>query len=363
MKVSKRIYALDGLKGISAILIAFFYHYYAHFCVATEISNVPLANISGFIFKNGFLAVELFFMISGFTTYYCYHEKIKNKEISIILFLYKRIKSFLYIFLVTLVLIILEQLIYLRIKGNPFVDTNFDALHFFKTIFLLEGNVFNEYSFNLPTWFVSTLVLLYIIFYLTNTLEAVLNEKAGIIIYCIIAIWGWIGMLLHVDFPLWSTEFSARGYATFFSGILICKIVKKKHKNCYILGLLFFISVFFISLIAMKFGLPGQGKLRILIMWILYPALLVIACTRNVISKFLESKPLVQLGGISNYIYFWHFSIQILIAIILACLRVERVSGVILLPIYVISVLAISIFTRYIALRIRTLEKNGGGGH
>ena len=59
-----RLDYIDGLKGLLALII-FCYHYYTNFC-NKDASLIPIAITA--LFTQGYLAVEMFFMISGFLT-------------------------------------------------------------------------------------------------------------------------------------------------------------------------------------------------------------------------------------------------------------------------------------------------------
>jgi len=61
-----RFSALDGLRGIAALAVVFY-----HVKFPNHFTTYP-----GLFFRNGYMAVDLFFIISGFVIYAKYSEKI-----------------------------------------------------------------------------------------------------------------------------------------------------------------------------------------------------------------------------------------------------------------------------------------------
>lgn len=69
---------LYGLKGGAAICIVL-YHYYL-FALEGDVDKIPFfkCELWQIIWQNGFLAVELFFIISGYLTGLCYSGRIQE---------------------------------------------------------------------------------------------------------------------------------------------------------------------------------------------------------------------------------------------------------------------------------------------
>lgn len=71
-----RVYCIDGMKGIAALLIACVYHLKT---VPLPFSNgLPFSNsyIFEWFYANGGFLVEFFFICSGFLAFLCYTDKI-----------------------------------------------------------------------------------------------------------------------------------------------------------------------------------------------------------------------------------------------------------------------------------------------
>jgi peptidoglycan/LPS O-acetylase OafA/YrhL len=69
MSNNKKIYELESVRGLAALLIVI-YHIH-HISLWNSFFNFE-------IIKNGYLMVELFFVLSGFVIYNSYFEKIIN---------------------------------------------------------------------------------------------------------------------------------------------------------------------------------------------------------------------------------------------------------------------------------------------
>ena len=80
MGENNHINGIDGLKGIGAIIIAFFWHY-QHF-TQYDVRKAPLYSIFFVSHTYGYLMVELFFVLSGFGMMVGYADRVYQKEIS-----------------------------------------------------------------------------------------------------------------------------------------------------------------------------------------------------------------------------------------------------------------------------------------
>ena len=90
-KKEGRLTAIDGMKGIGACIIAFFWHY-QHF---KPQNGSPFFSVFPVSYKNGFLMVGLFFMLSGFGMMLGYSERVTGHLISFREFIVKRLKRYI----------------------------------------------------------------------------------------------------------------------------------------------------------------------------------------------------------------------------------------------------------------------------
>ena len=91
----QRLYLLDIARGIAAISVAIFHYklFYAYNLSLKDLitTNQPFYNYIKFIYEHGWIAVQFFFLLSGFIFFKLYLNKIKNKNISFYNFLILRI--------------------------------------------------------------------------------------------------------------------------------------------------------------------------------------------------------------------------------------------------------------------------------
>ena len=63
---SRRLYQIDLFRFIAALMVVLFHYTFRGFIASSSILEFPLL---GFLFKYGYLGVDLFFIISGFVIY------------------------------------------------------------------------------------------------------------------------------------------------------------------------------------------------------------------------------------------------------------------------------------------------------
>lgn len=164
-------YSLDVIRGIAALSIVFF-HWQFFFYTGTIAGNLtvdsyPLYSFFFPFYERGWLAVDLFFCLSGFVMYWLYSGRINNRFICAWNFSVLRFSRLYPLHFVTLlVVLIFQQFMYYR-TGDFFVFPANDIYHFVLNIFLASNWGFQKgNSFNAPIWTVSIEVLLYLIFFI-----------------------------------------------------------------------------------------------------------------------------------------------------------------------------------------------------
>lgn len=177
----ERNYGLDFKKIVATILIVF-HHYQQDLNV--EFSGI---NFFGGKFYFGYL-VELFFLISGFLMFN-YIERIKQ-GLDFKSFFINRVKRLLP--LVAIAAILYECLIYFyfRIFGEKFLE---QGLNFFGTIISIlgiqAGWSFENPMINNPMWYISVLILCYILFYISTKIS-ILKKINCVYLYVILVFLG-----------------------------------------------------------------------------------------------------------------------------------------------------------------------------
>lgn len=165
-----RLHSLDALRGIAALTVVF-WHWSHFFYVGTEPglhveSRFPLDAIFHPLYAKGWLAVDLFFLLSGFIFFWLYAAPIREKRVSPSTFAALRFSRLYPLHLVTLLAVAAAQAGFRRFTGSDFVYGWNDFRHFGLNLAFASSWGFERgYSFNAPAWSVSIEVLLYALFF------------------------------------------------------------------------------------------------------------------------------------------------------------------------------------------------------
>jgi len=168
-----RFYLIDILRGLAsfAVVIWHYQHFFANDLGVVSprvyIDHGPpfLAQLRPF-YNNGYLAVDLFFVISGFIFYRVYSVSVGLGSVGSTQFIVARLARLYPLHLVTLLLVLVGQMFAYRSLGHEFIYTVNDSYHFVLNIFFASSWGFQSgLSFNGPVWSVSIEILLYAVFF------------------------------------------------------------------------------------------------------------------------------------------------------------------------------------------------------
>ena len=348
---SQKITAFDGLRGLGACAIAFFRHY-DHF--EPEVS--PLKKVFPVAYTNGWLAVEMFFMLSGFVMMLGWHDRIREDETTFSGYLGKRLYRIYPLHFFSLILVVILESWYVRFVGIPFVYLEHNLYRFWLNVFCIQtGIIDNEFSCNGPAWFISVIMLMYVIFYLV-----VKNTKSENRLYFWMTILAFYGVRLVVAAPggpLLCKEVG-RGLSCFFIGALLAVGYKKKifERMRFLVWGSALIAL--ISYIVIRVGQGERlGNVHLLVILCISPAVILAAVYLAPVRFVLNLKPFLLLGKISTGIYLMHFPVQCLWEVInQGCgLKIDY-SAIWIWALYAVSVILVAIgstvFTKWAADRV-----------
>lgn len=223
-----RFYSLDILRGIAALTVVF-WHWQFFFYAGTlpgifNVASQPLYSIFFPFYERGWLAVNLFFSLSGFVFYWLYSGRINNREISGWNFSVLRFSRLYPLHLVTLLIVLIFQQFMYYLIGDFFVFPENDIYHFVLNILFISDWGFHKgYSFNGPIWSVSIEILLYIIFFI---ICRILRPRISVLSFFIIL--GFILMTFRSNLTQWHL---GRGVFYFFIGgmvyLIYLEIIRK----------------------------------------------------------------------------------------------------------------------------------------
>jgi peptidoglycan/LPS O-acetylase OafA/YrhL len=181
--VPDRFYFLDAMRGLAALVVVI-YHYPQFFfsqSLATGNSGIsgdhayvafytsdkmPFSQLLSVFYENGWLAVDLFFGLSGFIFYWLFALQIESQTLSFRSFSIHRFSRLYPLHFLTLIWVT----VLLFISMATHIDFDFydhdDWTNFFLNLtFTSSWGLGDWHSFNTPIWSVSVEVMLYIMFF------------------------------------------------------------------------------------------------------------------------------------------------------------------------------------------------------
>jgi peptidoglycan/LPS O-acetylase OafA/YrhL len=171
-----RFYSLDVLRGVAALSVVFWH--WQHFFPNGAVGRVPLERLPLDVFfpfyAKGWLAVELFFTLSGFIFFWLYCKPIAARSMSAIDFSILRFSRLYPLHFATLAAVAAGQLAYHSAAGVYFIYSQNDAYHLLLNVLFVPSWGFEKgWSFNAPVWSVSVEVFLYLLFFIVCRLWSI----------------------------------------------------------------------------------------------------------------------------------------------------------------------------------------------
>jgi len=314
---TQRLGSLDGLRGIaSLIVLVLHYRFLTDKWNDTVVHTNPYWDQFILIYKFGWLAVEFFFVLSGFIFFWKYGQVISDKAISLSKFAVLRLTRLYPLHVTTLFLVIpLQWMIYQK-SGTTFFYANNDLYHLgLNMLFLNYGWFEAGFSFNAPSWSIALEVSLYFLFYVLcfGRRNRTLIALGMFLFFLSLNIRGPVA-----NIPFMNEHFARVGYCFFLGGLIHHFYTKllKMGKAAEVIGALAVVPVVVVlgSIHYFFMGHPGIAQLtgarfNTLIILGAFPGLIIAALFQPSISKLLGSAPLRFFGDISYSMYMIHFSV------------------------------------------------------
>lgn len=165
-----RLFYLDALRGVAALAIVFWHwqHFFHRGTRAVAFDRTRLPGFEWFspFYLEGWRAVDLFFVLSGFIFFLLYAQRVAAREVGGRNFSTLRFSRLYPLHLLTLLIVAVGQAVFHAQLGDFFVFPRNDAYHFLLNLGFVSGwGLAHGFSFNAPVWSVSVEVLLYAIFF------------------------------------------------------------------------------------------------------------------------------------------------------------------------------------------------------
>jgi peptidoglycan/LPS O-acetylase OafA/YrhL len=291
-----KISELESLRGLAALLVVFF-----HVPKWNSFLNVRIIN-------NGYLMVELFFVLSGFVIFNAYCNNIRTTR-DLIRFQFLRFGRlypvhllFLLIFLLIEVAKYVAQFGFGIVSPNsqPFRENNFVAL--IQHIFLVQaiGPLGRPVTFNIPSWSISVEFYTYLIFGCVVLLS---GKGYQYFIFSLIAI---ASVVLLVSAAGFGFEDMLRGLAGFFIGCLTAVSVKNLTlKVSRFASVLLFLTI--IAFLQFKTHKAYDAAIYFLTAGLIGALVLQ---KNGLLNSVLRLKIFVWLGSISYSLYMSHEAVE-----------------------------------------------------
>lgn len=292
-----RLDALTGIRGVAAWLVVF---YHVRFSFLTLFPAEAVTALG-----KGYLAVDLFFVLSGFVLWFNYGEKLRSGGLQQAWpFLWRRFTRVwpLHGFILLLFVIFAALLV---MRGTPNVRYPFDEL--LLHVLLIQNWGFTEYlRWNDPAWSISTEFAAYLAFPFIAVAVRWERLSAPVLIGIGLVVCAALALLFELagaeklgdDVPrlgLW------RCLGQFTLGIVACLLWRKWHGRAHAALLALLVCLFLLAIrigtgLAEYYFLPAA----------LTAGILALALDRGIVARVLSSRPAVYLGEISFSTYLSH---------------------------------------------------------
>jgi peptidoglycan/LPS O-acetylase OafA/YrhL len=166
---SDRLFSLDVLRGVAALTVVFWH--WQHFALIAPDApgrafRMPFYPTFPVFYRGGWLAVDLFFALSGFVFFWLYADAVHERRLGARDFFILRVSRVYPLHLATLLAVAAEQAIFRAVSGHEFAYGINDGYHFLLNLGLASSWGFERgLSFNIPVWSVSVEAALYATFF------------------------------------------------------------------------------------------------------------------------------------------------------------------------------------------------------
>jgi len=339
----ERFYSLDVLRGLAALSVVF-WHWQHFFFSGTkpntfDVTRLPLHEWVFLLYSKGWLAVDLFFSLSGFVFYWLYSKRVSEGAISLYNFAVLRFSRLYPLHFVTLLVVAGSQLWLINALGSYFIYQDNDIRHFLLNLIFASSWGFERgFSFNGPIWSVSVEVLLYALFFFCSRLFPV----RALVLICVSSI-GFL-VIQRFYYPL------GLGIGSFFLGGCVFLVYQSISASRYASALTkwvmtLMISAWVITVVVTQQGvslstltshaMPFPWSLdtsfewivrKIFVAWpvcVLFPlTILSLALTET--HRGLIGRRVSFVGDISYSLYLLHFPLQLLFSAVLTWCAVSN---------------------------------------
>jgi peptidoglycan/LPS O-acetylase OafA/YrhL len=310
MVAKLRFESLDVARGLAALAVVLSHwgiFYYPpggdHGDIDINTIALPFGRISWFFCEKGYLAVDLFFCLSGFIFFHLYRSAIATGRVRAKEFAVLRFSRLYPLHFATLLIVCGLQAFYFNRYGAFFGDQRVNLPHFVSELaFVSDWWPGSALVFNWPIWSVSIEVLLYILFFIAAQSLALRVETVAAA-----SVAGFVLLIFDDDL--------GRGISMFYMGGLACYLVEAIAAGKVPRSLVIGIAAVAIAALVILKGSGARGYVGWFLMVFAFPGLIVtLACAEHRIGRWVH--PFRWLGNVSYSTYLLHFPLIFLIMLL-----------------------------------------------
>ncbi len=333
--------ATNLLRGICALAILIFHyqHFFYQGTTASDFDRVsqPFYFLFSTVYKSGYLAVEIFWCISGLIMTHSYINKKNNSTRDYTVSRFARLYP-LHFF--TLLVVTALQQISSRNLNTFQIYANNDLPHFLLNLFFVQSWGFEKgFSFNAPTWSVSVEIVIYVVFFF---MIAFLKRFK---VWVAIAVLALHKLSANIDFIL--PFRNCLVYFFFGVSIYFCStLIKKKFSDSLIVLILIIEIIVFLTLkysISISFDSGGNGYIWSTAFLVFFVAQIDGSRLTTLLTKAR------MLGDLSYSVFLWHIPIQILIKLVQAKFSID--NSIAYNKLFFMFFIALTYFVGYLSYR------------